>query len=330
MIKKLFLFGAAVLAAFLVMTLLPASSSDARAEVSIPAGSGSRAIARALKDAGAIRSATAFRAVCLLSGKGGKLKAGDFEVPLNLNAWQVVELLVSGKALQRRFLITEGLSAWQIAKLLEAKKLAQGKRFLSLVYDPAFTKKMGVNAPNLEGYLFPDSYQFSRGVPEETLVSMMVTRFKEVVDQALLDQGQRLKLTPRQVLTLASVIEKEARVDDERPKVARVFLNRKAAKMRFESCATVRYALNKYTGPVLFKDLEVDSPYNTYKHWGLPPGPICSPGLKAIDAAVHPADGDWLFFVVAGDGTQIFSKTFEEHKKAKARYKRLKKGVVEE
>jgi UPF0755 protein len=159
---------------------------------------------------------------------------------------------------------------------------------------------------------------------------MMVTRFKEKVDVALLDQGARLHLRPLQVLTLASMIEKEARLDEERPKVARVFLNRRLKKMRLESCATIRFALNKYTGPVLFKDLDVVSPYNTYRHAGLPPGPICSPGLKSIEAAVNPAEGDWLFFVVAGDGTQIFSNTFEEHKKANLRYKKLKRGVVEE
>jgi UPF0755 protein len=328
--KKAALAALAVVMLSLGLTLLPASSSDMRAEVSVPAGSGSRAIAHALRDAGAIQSVFAFRLACALSGKGGKLKAGDYEVPLNLNAWQMVDLLVSGKALQHRFLIPEGLCASQIAALLEEKKLAHGDRFLKVVHDKAFAKKLGVDAPSLEGFLFPDSYQFARGVPEETLVTMMVTRFHEKVDPGLLEQGALLRLRPLQVLTLASIIEKEARVDDERPKVARVFLNRRAKKMRLESCATIRYALNKYQGPVLFKDLDAVSPYNTYRHAGLPPGPICSPGLKSIEAAVHPADGDWLFFVVAGDGTQIFSNTFEEHKKANLRYKRLKRGVVEE
>lgn len=319
--KKFLVLALAFSLAAIIPTFIPASSSDARVEVSISAGSGSRAIARALADAGVAESAYAFRLACLLSGKGGKLKAGDFEIPRNLNSWELVDILVSGKALQRRFLITEGMAATQIASALEAKKLGNAQKFMQLVHNPAFAKKLGVPAPTLEGWLFPDSYQFARGVSEEALIGMMVARFKEKVPEAY---------RAKNILTLASIIEKEARVDDERAKVARVFLNRKAAKMRFESCATIRFALNKYTGPVLLKDLDVASPYNTYRHWGLPPGPICSPGLKSIEAAAHPADGDWLFFVVAGDGSQIFSKTFEEHKKAKARYKRLKKGVVEE
>jgi UPF0755 protein len=320
----------AVLVLALALTFLPASFSDEKVDVSINAGWGSRAIAAALRDAGAVRSSFAFRLACYLSGNGGKLKAGDYEVPKNLNAWQMVDLLVSGKALQRRLVIPEGLSSYQIAALLDEKKWANGKRFLALVHDPIFVKKMGVDGPSLEGYLFPDSYEFARGIPEETLLTMMVQRFHEKVDPGLLAQGEAFRMTPRQALTLASMIEKEARLDDERPKVARVFLNRRLKKMRLESCATVRYALNKYSGPVLYKDLDVESPYNTYRHAGFPPGPICSPGLKSIEAAVHPADGSWLFFVVTGDGSQAFSDTFEEHKAANLKYKRLKRGVVEE
>jgi UPF0755 protein len=308
----------------------PASSSADRVEVSIPAGSGAAGVARALKSAGVIKSTLAFRLACAATGSVKKLKAGDFEIPKNLSAWKVVELLVSGKALQRRFLIPEGLSAFQIASLLEQKQLASAARFMELVSDKALMLKLGIQAPSLEGWLFPDSYQISRGIPEETIISMMVTRFRELVPDRLLAQGQALNMNRGQVLTLASIIEKEAKADSERPKVARVFLNRKAKKMRFESCATVRYALNKYKGPVYLKDLDTVSPYNTYRHWGLPPGPICSPGLKSIEAAVAPAKGDWLFFVVAGDGQHLFSATFEEHKKAKLRYKRMKRGVVED
>jgi UPF0755 protein len=319
--KKAAILAAALLLMAMALTFVPASGSDERVEVSIASGASGKSIARSLSKAGVVRSALAFRLACMLSGNSGRLKAGDYEMPLNLNAWQAVDQLVSGKALQRRFLITEGLSAFQIAGLLEAKKLAKGPRFLKLVHDAAFAKQLGIASPSLEGYLFPDSYQFARGIPEETLIGMMVARFKEKVPE---------KMRDRKILTLASIIEKEARADDERPKVARVFLNRKAQKMRLESCATVRYALNKYQGPILFADLEVASPYNSYRRWGLPPGPICSPGLKAIQAAMHPAEGNWLFFVVGGDGTHVFSETFDEHKKAKARYKRLKKGVVEE
>lgn len=319
--KKLIIISLVSGLVLIGLPFIPAASSSDSVEISIPAGSSSKSIGRNLASKGAVHSALGFRIACLLSGKGARLRAGDYDMPSGLNAWQAVDYLVSGKSLQHKFLIPEGLAAYQIAALLEAKKLANGERFLKLVRDPAFAKKLGIDAPGLEGYLFPDSYQFVRGVPEETLAGMMVERFKQKVPSSMRD---------RKLLTLASIIEKEARLDEERPKVARVFLNRKEKKMRFESCATIRFALNKYTGPILFKDLEVESRYNTYRHWGLPPGPICSPGLKSIQAAQNPAQGDWLFFVVGSDGSHVFSNTFDEHKKAKTRYKHLKKGVVEE
>ncbi len=319
-----------VLALLSYLASAPGSENEV-VEVSVPAGYGVAGIGRELEKAGAVRSAWAFRIAATLKGEARHLKAGEYEIPRHLSAAQVVDYLVSGKALQRRVTMPEGLSAYQMGQRLADRKLADAAVFLKLALDPAEAKKRGVNAPSLEGFLFPDSYQFARGLPESQIIDMMLARFREKVPDKLLAKGAALGLRPLQVLTLASLIEKEARAAAERPKVARVFLNRKIKKMRLESCATVRYALNKYRGPIYFKDLDVVSRYNTYRHAGLPPGPIASPGLASIEAAVAPDDGDWLFFVVSKDGQHHFSKNFEEHKKAKFDRKRgLRHDLIEE
>lgn len=312
-------------------TYLPAGSGEKKITVSIAAGSGAGRIADELENSGVIRSSLLFKISAISSGKHASLKAGEYAIPGNLNQWEVLEVLVSGKALLHKFLVPEGLSRKQMAALLQEKQLAQAGRFLDLSSNTVFAKSLGYSVKNLEGYLFPDSYQFSRGIAEEKIITMMIERFKEMVPDTLLKKGRRYGLNPHQVLTLASVIEKECSKDEERAKVASVFYNRMAQNKRLESCATIRFAMDKFTGPILWDDLYFKSRYNTYRRRGLPPGPICSPGIKSIEAAVNPADTKYLFFVVAGDGVHLFSETFEEHKKAKFRYKRLqKRGVVQE
>jgi UPF0755 protein len=315
----------------LAATWLPVGRPEDKIIVSIESGSGTSRIARDLKKAGVIRNAVLFKLGAVLSGRHAQLKAGDYSIPGGLDQWQVLDLLVSGRTLLQKFLVPEGLSSRQMAGLLEEKKLADAQHFLSLVNNTAFAQSLSITAASLEGYLFPDSYQFSRGIPGERIVEMMVHRFQQKVPVDLLKAGSKKGLNPHQLLTMASIIEKECAKDDERAKVASVFYNRLAQNQRLESCATVRFAMNKFSGPILFEDLQFKSKYNTYRHRGLPPGPICSPGLESIVAAAHPADTRYLFFVVAGNGEHIFSETFEQHKKAKLRYKRLvRQGVVEE
>ena len=328
--RKAILGIVAILAAWGLWALFASSSLDQSQVVSISVGQGAGAISRSLAEAGAVRSALVFRVAVRLTGQQGALKAGDYEVPPGLNTLQTLELLVSGKTLVHRFLVREGLSAKQIAALLQEQKLANAAKFMTVVKDEGFTKELGLPGPTLEGYLFPDTYQVAKGLDEKALARLMVARFKQKVPDAMLAQGAAIKLTPRQVMSMAALIEKEAKADKERPLVSGVFRSRMKQKKRLESCASVRYALDKWTGPLYNKDLLAVSPYNTYQNFGLPPGPICSPGLASINAALHPVQTDALYFVVAGDGTHIFSKTYEEHLAAKARWKKLKKGIVDE
>jgi UPF0755 protein len=298
--------------------------------VSVPMGASAATVARELKQAGAIRSATAFKLAARLSGKAGAIKAGDYEVPAGLGVFGMLDLLVSGRSLMHKFLVREGLSAPQVGALIEKQGLGSAKAFLAVAQDPAEAARLKVPGPTLEGYLFPDSYHLARGMSERAIAEMMVARFHQKVPPSLLAQGAAIRLDPRRVVTMASLVEKEAAAAKERPLVSAVFRNRMRQKMRLESCATIRYALDKYTGPIYYKDLKVESPYNTYIHFDLPPGPICSPGLASIEAALRPAQTDAMFFVVAGDGTHVFSKTYEEHQAAVARWRKLRKGVVAE
>jgi UPF0755 protein len=327
--KKILIIFATFAAAWALWAFGLSGSTTESSVVSIGMGQGASSISHTLKDAGVVHSALAFRLAARLSGKQGQLKAGDYEVPPGLSVMQTLDLLVSGKTLVHPFLVREGLSGKQIAAALEKDGLGKASAFLEAMADPSLVAELGIPGPTVEGYLFPDTYQLPKGMNERALVRMMVERFKKMVPKDLLAQGAAIRLNSAQVITMASLIEKEAKADKERPVVSAVFRNRMKQKKRLESCATVRFAFDKWTGPLYNKDLLRPSPYNTYQVFGLPPGPICSPGLASIRAALHPVQTDAMYFVVAGDGTHIFSKTYEQHLAAVARYKKLKKGVVD-
>jgi UPF0755 protein len=328
--KRLGLIAGGLALGLLALWLVPAQPAEGTV-ISVPLGAGLSHVAAELKKAHAIHSAIAFKLLARLTGRSGDIKAGDYQVDKGLNAFQTLDLLVDGKSMQHAFLIKEGASAAQVAAELQREGLGSAEKFLAVVRDPAQAKALGVPGSTLEGALFPDTYFLPKGMDEAAVAKVMVERFHQKVPDDLLAQGAAIKLTPLQVLTMASLIEKEAKLDSDRPMVSAVFRNRMRLKKRLESCASVRYALGKWTGPLYNKDLLAPSPYNTYQNFGLPPGPISNPGLKSIDAALHPAQTDALFFVVNGDGTHAFSKTYEQFLKDKAQYKRkLRQGVVEE
>ena len=329
MMKKLALSAGLLALLALAAWTIPAHPPEGTV-VSVPLGAGLGRVTAELKKAHAIHSAFAFKLLARLGGHSGDIKAGDYAVEPGLNAFQTLGLLVDGHSMMHAFLVREGLGAAQVAGELERQGLGSAAKFMAVVRDPAQAKALGVPGPTLECALFPDTYFLPKGMDEAAVAAAMVARFHKKIPDDLLAQGAAIKLTPLQVLTMASLIEKEAKLDDDRPMVSAVFRNRMRLKKRLESCASVRYALGKYTGPLYNKDLLVKSPYNTYQNFGLPPGPIANPGVKSVEAALHPAETDALFFVVAGDGSHHFSKTYDDFLAAKARWKRLKKGVVEE
>ena len=237
----------------------------------------------------------------------------------------MVSRLAKGQIVHHVFLVPEGYTARQIAAKLEAEGLAQALDFLAVVKDAQNARDWGVPASGLEGFLFPDTYELTKGMSAASIAQEMVKRFQAKAGSVLLPG---LKLKPLPLVTLASIIEREVKAPQERARVAAVFYNRLAKHMRLESCATVLYALGRTSGALSLDDLQNPSPYNTYRHAGLPPAPISNPGLSSLLAAAHPEQTEFLFFVVGEDGTHIFSKDFESHKKAKWAHKKAQRPAL--
>ncbi len=294
----------------------------------IPTGAGTAAIGRQLQAAGVVRSAALFRYWALLSGQARRLQAGEYAFPPHAGLSEVVRQLAEGRTLKHAFTIPEGFTARQIADKLEAEGLARAGEFLAVVNDPALAADWHVPAPGLEGFLFPDTYEIPKGWTARQIARRMVDRFHEQTGESLWAAGRAQGLSPLQIVTLASIIEREVRVPAERPRVASVFYNRLRARQRLESCATVLYSLGRTGGDLSLEDLQTRSPYNTYRHRGLPPGPIGNPGLSSLQAAAHPAQTKYLYFVVGEDGHHIFSEDFETHKRAKWAHKRLRQRTA--
>jgi len=232
-----------------------------------------------------------------------------------------------GDVAGRRVTIPEGYRASQVAALLEGVLDIDSGEFMELVHDPDVMNALGVTAPSLEGYLHPDTYNFRLDASSLEAINIMVGETMRFMDPALVARADSMDMTVHQVLTLASIIETEALFNSERPRISAVYHNRLREGWRLEADPTVRYALGTFRRRLYYKDLEVDSPYNTYRYTGLPPGPICNPGNASILAALYPEeDSEDFFFVANGDGTHTFSRTFAEHVKAKERARAQREG----
>ncbi|MEN3037755.1 MAG: endolytic transglycosylase MltG [Candidatus Kryptonium sp.] len=219
--------------------------------------------------------------------------------------------------------IPEGLTARRIAGLLKAKIGIDSAKFIKLVNDPNFAKQLGINANNLEGYLMPDTYIFIWGDAEENVIAKMVSEFKKFYDDTLKEREKVVGLNTHQVVTLASIVEGEARFEDEKPRIAGVYFNRLRRKMPLEADPTIQYIIPDGPRRLFYKDLKIESPYNTYLNPGLPPGPVNNPSRSSILAVLYPEKNKFLYFVSDGSGRHIFSKTYEEHLKAVRRYRKI-------
>lgn len=303
--------------------------------VEVPPGASIRQVADELAGRGLIRSPLAFRALARL--EGASIKVGEYEFTAGMSASVILGKLMRGDVVVHPFTIPEGFTVRQIGGLLASKGFIDRTRWDQLVYDdsavfndyaflPAKAPSPGPGAPKgfrvsrLEGFLFPDTYQYVRGMTEEQIIRMMLERFRAQFTPEMQRQAEARGLTVQQAVTLASLVEREAQVDAERPLIAGVFMNRLRLGMKLESCATVNFLLERPRDILSLKDLELDSPYNTYRNAGLPPGPIANPGLASLKAALAPADTDYLYFVSKFDGTHAFAKTFAEHQKNVALY----------
>lgn len=297
--------------------LAPVSADTTVRVFEVPSGATSARVAAGLQSAGLVRNASVFRFYLRLRGLDGRIQVGQYELNPSMTAAEVAERLTTGRVVENSFTVPEGYTISQMADLLAAKGLADRDRFLAAARDTSLVKDLvpeglPLKEP-LEGYLFPDTYRIPRGYTEKQIVALMVDRFRQVMTPEWQKRAQDLSLTVHEAVTLASLVEREAQVSADRALVSSVFHNRLRIKMKLDSCATVNYALGKSQLILTYKDLEVDSPYNTYKFSGLPPGPIGSPGKASLEAALFPADSKYLYFVAKGDGSHAFASTLNEH-----------------
>ncbi len=310
--------GAGLLAVWTVMAVLRLAQW-AHTEVRIapvrvridPGMSATEAVAR-LAEAGVFVRAWPAIWALRLWGRPGLLKAGTYRLEGPHRPVDVFRVLAEGRVEQVSVTLPEGLTARQMAGILGRAGVTDAEAFAALVYDPGAPARWDLPGPSLEGFLFPDTYRFARGLAPERVVSVLVGRFLEVAEPLRAD-AEKLGLGLLGWVTLASMVEAEAARDEERPLVAAVFLNRLRKGMRLESDPTVIYGLQGFDGNLTRTDLERDHPYNTYTRAGLPPGPICNPGRASLQAAARPARVDFLYFVSRNDGTHVFSRTYREH-----------------
>jgi UPF0755 protein len=285
--------------------------------VEIPSGAGPNRIGEQLVSAGVVRDPMTFRAALLGSGRARALKAGEFRFTESMHALDVIDKIARGDVYKRLITFREGLTIQEMAQIFEARGFGKAAEFQKAATDASLVADIDPAARDLEGYLFPETYSLPRNTPAHEVVAQMVSGFKNALSPEIRKAAAADGFTVRQLVTLAALVEKETGAPNERPLVAAVYRNRLKIGMGMQADPTVIYALQKagkYNGNLTREHLrEFDSPYNTYKYSGLPPGPIAAPGRAALDAAAKPADVDYLYFVSKNDGTHVFASTLAEH-----------------
>jgi UPF0755 protein len=289
----------------------------------VPRGSGMSAVADTLDARGVIGSPAVFRAYARMKGAAAKLQPGVYEVRRGASFDLILRKLATGDVVKTRLVIPEGWELRRIAPRLAEMTGLTADSVLSRLMDPAQAQKYGVPGPTLEGYLYPATYVFPMSASLDAIVRELTGQYKAVWTPQMREQARALGMSEREVVTLASIVEKEAKVWTERPTIARVYHNRLKRGMRLEADPTVQYALGEHQRRLLRRHIQqtADDPYNTYRNRGLPPGPIASPSRGAIQATLQPADHDYLFFVARTNGTHVFTRTFNEHLREVARYR---------
>jgi UPF0755 protein len=284
--------------------------------VDVPAGAGPATIGQRLVAAGVVRDELTFRGAVWLSGHARDLKAGEYQFAEPMTALEVIDKIARGDVYRRRITFREGLTIPEMAAVFEQSGFGTAAAFTQAASDATLISELDPAARNLEGYLFPETYSLPRETPASVLIEQMVGLFHKALTPAIREGITAQGLSIREAVTVASLVEKETAVAGERPLVAAVYLNRKRIGMPMQADPTVIYALQlagRYDGNIRRADLQFDSPYNTYRYPGLPPGPIASPGRAALEAVAQPADADYLYFVSRNDGSHVFSRTLAEH-----------------
>ena len=323
--KPLVIAAGALLAVLLVgsiamyTSLRSVGDGSRHTDFAVKAGANLANVSARLSEANLVGSEMFFKLYMRLTGKAGKIKFGVYNLNDGMSAAKIAQAITSGKTKTISITIAEGLHNRQIADLFVEKKFfASRDEFMQFAAKKSILDKYKIPAQSVEGYLFPDTYFLPQGYPKDKIIEHMIEHFYEKVKEV-----KNFPTDPRKIhetVILSSIVEREAKLKDERPLIAAVFHNRLRDSEPLESCATVQYLFEKPKARLFYRDLEVESPYNTYKVRGLPPGPIGSPGIAAIQATVNPEKTDYKFFVLKGDDAHHFSKDFKEHNAAKKKY----------
>ena len=288
--------------------------------VIINSGQAFKSFSEKLHNNGIIKDLYKFNLFARIKGYDKKVKAGEYILSPSMTPYKILQILAAGKVCLHKITIPEGYNIRQIASITAKAGLCAETEFISSATDSSFVHNEGIDAETFEGYLFPDTYYFQKDTTPEKIISAMVKRFRSVFTSTYKEQAKKLELSIHQIVTLASIIEKETGDPKERSVISSVFHNRLKKKMRLESDPTVIYGIKDFDGNIKKRHLKTSTPYNTYQIPGLPPGPIANPGKKAIEAALFPADTDFLYFVSKKDNTHEFSTNIRDHNKAVRKY----------
>ena len=318
--------SAAARYSFYVLLECPGPPLATPLRIDVATGEPFRVTAGKLVAAGLVPSARALTLWARYTGADRQIQVGAYEFQSAVSPIALVDKMRSGEAMMVHVMLPEGGTARDLALVLERGGLSASSRYLELMRDPTFARSLGVAADGLEGYLFPDTYFFSPLDAPEKVVGTFVSRFQKLFTPEMIAEATKSGFSVHQIVTLASVIEKETARDDERPLVSAVFRNRLRIGMPLQADPTVIYGIESFNGNLTRKDLDTPTPYNTYTEVGLPPGPIANPGRAALAAALHPADVPYLYFVARDDGSHEFNATLADHNRAVSRYQRSRQA----
>ena len=300
----------------------PSGAVDMTAVVWVKPGQSFSETVTQLQGAGLVRHPEKFRWLAYLKGDERRIRAGEYVLRASMPPLALLDTLVRGKGVLHRVVIPEGSTIFKIGQILERAGLVLQETFLKAASDPNLTKALGVKGNTFEGYLFPETYHFAKGITAQEIIEKMVAQFRSVFTPVWAERAGNMGWTVHEVITLASIVEKETAKSEERPVIAAVFLNRLKRGMRLESDPTVIYGIQDFDGNLTRKDLKISTPYNTYQIAGLPSGPIANPGRASIEAVLYPSQDRFLYFVSKNDGSHHFSRTLSEHNTMVQRYQR--------
>lgn len=328
--NKFFLLSLGLLFLFFILVIywlffVPPPKTASTKVIFIKKGSHLKKVSEVLEQEGIIKNRRAFVLLTTILGKKAKVKAGEYEFHTQMLPLEVLDALVKGQVKRHLVTIPEGYTLSQVAQLLEDLNLVEKKGLLQKASSPPFINALGLSqlaGPTLEGFLFPDTYHLFREMDPEEVIQVMVYQFKKVFGPDLVHRASELGFSEREAVILASIIEKETPLPEEKPLISAVFHNRLKKKIPLQSDPTVIYGIKNFNGNLTKEDLLRRTPYNTYLMVGLPPTPICNPGKKSLLAAVHPAPVPYLYFVSKNDGSHYFSSDIEEHNRAVWKYQK--------